>query len=417
MQTQGKQDVEIDKSLAFAENMLTNEVEDADWRPVTLATVQQLLVSGNACEQIFDDNTIKLHRLDRYVVRRDYFGRVLEAVIEEPYERDQLPVDVPGVGAVASDNDEEDEVCMFTWIVRRRTAGGPYVYKISRWVEDRELTGETEEVAEADLNWLFLRWNWIPGEDYGRSKIEEMVADLRSLEGLSLSQMEHAAMAARNFVMVRPGATGAGLHNRIIHVANGGVVVGDPEAVEMKSFENVSGYQITSAQVDALTERLARAFLLHSAGQRDAERVTATEIERDIQEIESALGGSFSTMNSSMMGPRTRICVRNMVARGAMPKAVAAATRTKILTGLEALSRERDVGRAQQAAGIVNSFGPEAAPYVKFGEIMNKAFIGIGFPNAVRSEEEAAQLRQEMQAEQAAGQIANTVAGNVTKGG
>ncbi len=281
---------------------------------------------------------------------------------------------------------------------------------------------EDEAYEEDKCPYLFLRWSEMPGEDYGRSKVEESVADLRSLEGLEKASIELGAMAAKNFIMVRPSATATGLKNRITRINNGDVVMGDPDTVELKQFSNGPGYQILDAQINRVSERVGRAFLLSAPGQRNAERVTATEIERDIRELESTLGGTFSVLSLEMLERRTQLLIDRMIARQEFPPLdTKEAFNITILTGLEALSRERDVQRGVQAAQIVQMFGEQGVDAVKLDVVLNKIFVGLGFTDAIRSEEEVAAIQeQRQQAEmlkQAAGPAAGAVLRGATEGG
>ena len=235
------------------------------------------------------------------------------------------------------------------------------------------------------------------------------------MEGLEKAMLEQAAMAARNFIMVRPGATGGGLKNRLTKAYNGDVIIGDPESVELKTFENSGGYQLTATQVDVIRGSLAKAFVLQSAGQRDAERVTATEIERDIQELEAALGGNFSSLSTSIMEGRTRVLIQQMQASEKLPAWPKGTVMPTILTGLEALSRERDIARAMQAGQIAAAFGPEALDVVKVEKILGRAFIGLGFPDAVRTPEETKALRDQRQQQQVMAEMAAKTVPGVAK--
>jgi hypothetical protein len=206
-----------------------------------------------------------------------------------------------------------------------------------------------------------------------------------------------AAMGARNFTMVRPGANANGLRNRITKIANGDVVVGDPESVELKQFSSTQGYQITQDQIDKLVESVASAFLLLGAQQRNAERVTATESERDIQELEATLGGVFSTLSLEMMERRTTLLIEDMKRKEEFPEVSKDALQITVLTGLEALSRERDVSRGVQAAQIAAQFGDFGLRAIKMDVILSKIFTGLGFPDSIKSAEEIAQSEQAQQ--------------------
>jgi hypothetical protein len=399
MELEGEVPDDVERALALAEQLIQGAVEAADWRTSTLMSLQQLIVAGNVCEHQMLDNTIRVFRLDQFVVLRDYAGNVLEALLEEKLTNDTLPEGMSGgTAAGGSEAMADEEVKLYTWIKRTNKEGGD-VYSVHQEIEDKQVGGEPIEYALDALPWNFLRWSVTPGEDYGRAKVSEHVADLRSLDALEKSMLESAAMASRNFIMIRPTATGVGLKNRLSKAANGSVMMGDPESVELKSFDNSAGFQITAAQVETIRQSVAKAFLLLSGGQRDAERVTATEIERDIQELEAALGGNFSTLNAQMMERRTRILIANMVLNGQLPSGVLG-TEPTVLTGLEALSRERDVQRVMQVANIVQAFGEGAADVIKLNKVIGRATIGLGFADVVREQDEIDQ-RQKQREQQA----------------
>ena len=57
------------------------------------------------------------------------------------------------------------------------------------------------------VQFLHLRFSRIDGEDYGRCFVEELLGDLRSLEGLSQAIVEGAAAAAKVLFIVNPNGT------------------------------------------------------------------------------------------------------------------------------------------------------------------------------------------------------------------
>lgn len=405
MQNAGKEDPTVTTGLALSEQIVQQEIETRDWRNITMQTIPQLLVAGNACEHQFPDNHIRVYRLDKYVVRRNYAGVVIEAVLEDPVTRETLPDDIKAPAGKT----EDEEFILWTWI-RRELKGRPKrpVYVVEQWLDDSKI--RNRQFEEDELPYNFLRWTSIPGEDYGRSKFEEHAPDFRSMDSLEKARLEGAAMASRHLIMVRPGATGVGVKNRIATANNGDVVIGEPDGVELKSFENANGYALVSTHAQELIERLSRAWLLLSAGQRNAERVTATEIERDIQEIEAALGGNFSTLNVQMMERRITLLMANMERDKRLPPLKELGVRPTVLTGLEALSRERDVARASQLFQLLQMGGPDAIDTVKLEVPLAKATIGLGFADAIRTPEERQEIQQQRQAREAATAAAPAIA-------
>ena len=390
---------ETNRLLSKGENLVQKKVESVNWRASTLASVAQLIVAGSVIEHMLPDGRLRIFRLDQFVLRRDHRGRVVEAIIRECFDKDALPPDLPvpkelvqtGVDSMLT---KDKQVELYTRITLSVKKDGGLEYKVQREAEGGAVIGTPQTYDEDSLPYFFLRWSETPGEDYGRSKVEEVIADLRSLDGLEKASLELGALGAKHFIMVNPSATAAGLKNRITRINNGDVVMGAADSVELKQFANIPGHQIVDQQISRLQERVGRAFLLSSPGQRNAERVTATEIERDIQELESTLGGTFSVLSLDMMEARTLLLIEYMKDNGEFPDTDKGVFDVTILTGLEALSRERDVQRASQAAQLIQAFGEQAADQVKFDVVLNKAFIGLGFVDAIRSDEEVAQRQQ-----------------------
>ena len=415
--------VEVQKQMSLVEQMIQAEVEASGWRTATLQSIQQLVVAGSVVEYLMPDNKLRLYRLDQFTVRRNHAGRVIELIIMEKFPRDAAPTELTipkgaprksaSSATIASDNFDE-EVELYTQIKLKDNGTTAFYERTQEWGSG-EAAGSPTVWEVEDMPYLVLRWASTPGEDYGRSKVEEHIADLRSLDALDKASLEMAGMGSRNFIMVQPGANASSIKNRLVRALNGDVLVGDPASVELKSFVNQAGYQITAQQSEVIRANLGRAFLLSSAGQRNAERVTATEIERDIQEIESALGGTFSSLAQDMMEVRTGLLMTNMKDQGKLPPFASGDLVPVILTGLEALSRERDVSRALQAATVTQAFGDAAADVVKTDVILGRAFIGLGFPDAINSPDEVAQIRQTRQDNQVQSELLTKSAPGVTK--
>ena len=412
LELQGEIPPEVNQELSKSEGLVSHAVERANWRTTTLQIIQQLMVAGSNTVEIREDQTLRTHRLDNFVWRRDARGVVLECIIQEYWDPDNLPA---GVGTPAQTVGEagkstDNDVIVFT-VIKYSNDG---TYTVHKETDTGVRVGDPVTYKKHMLPFLFLRWSTTPAEDYGRSKVEEVIGDLRSYDSLSKQSLEQGAMGAMNFIMVRPGATANGLRNRLTRINNGDVVVGDPETVEVKQFANGPGFQITEALLSKLEERISRAFLLLSTQQRNAERVTATEIERDIQELESTLGGTFSGLSLEFLEKATLLLIEDMKLKGEFPPLGEDDLQTTILTGLEALSRERDVGRGVQAAQIVSQFGDEGLRRIKMGVVLDKIMVGLGFADAIRDEEEVqkekAQEQQAALAERAAGPMAAAAA-------
>jgi hypothetical protein len=381
---------EVELNLAKSEQLIQSEIERSGWRAPTNLTLQLLVVTGNALEQVLPDNRIRVYRLDQYVVARDPTGTVLEIVIEERIAPMALPQEAQGLVAQKAKNNPMDLVELYTHI--KRTPKG--FYSVYQEVEGKKVPGSIG-VYKKNCPFMAYRWNIVPGEDYGRGKVEEHIGDLRSLEGLEKSILDSAAVAARNLIFVKPNATGGNLKAKIAKANNGDVLVANPEDIAGFKFENVQAVQLAVQHAATLRQQLAEAFMLNSSIQRDAERVTAYEVRKMAEELEGNLGGIYSMLSQDMQAPRLQRLIMQMQDKAQLPDWPEDMISPIITTGLEALGRERDIERVRVAGELVQGLGPEAAEYVDTPMLLTRGFTALGLPVAVRSEEAVAKNRQQ----------------------
>ena len=381
---------EVQRGLALSEQLVIAEIERKAWRQPTNLTLQLLIVTGNALEQILPDNRIRVYRLDQFAVVRDAAGNLLEIVIQECLAPMSLP---PEAQSLLSDKDKknpEQDVELYTWIQRQPNSS----WKVHQEVNSKTIPGSQGTFAPGELPFAALRWSAVPGEDYGRGKVEEHIGDLRTYESLSKAVLDGAAMAARNLFLVRPNASGTNLRKKIADSTNGDALSGNIEDVHMLQFANASGLQIAQVAHQTLKEDLAGAFLLNSGMRRDAERVTATEMRMMAEELEGTLGGVYSMLSEEMMRNRLQRLMIQMQRNQQLPP-MKGQVEPKITVGLEALSRQQDVIKVQTAAALVAGLAPETQDYVDWPALLSKAFTGLGLPSAVRSEEDVAAMREQ----------------------
>ena len=117
--------------------------------------------------------------------------------------------------------------------------------------------------------------------------------------------------------LVRPNAN---TENRIAEAENGAVITGQPDDVRVLQTEKRADMQVSLQAITRIEERLSFDFLLNSAIQRKAERVTAEEIRYMAQELETALGGVYSILSQEMQLPIVNILMQRMSASGKIPK-------------------------------------------------------------------------------------------------
>jgi len=146
-------------------------------------------------------------------------------------------------------------------------------------------------------------------------------------------------------------------------------------------------------------QRMAQAFLLNSAVQRDAERVTAEEIRFMAAELEDALGGVYSLLAQEFQLPLVNRMMDLMTREKRLPK-IPEGIVPSIVTGLEALGRGQDLSKMQVFSNEIAKFGPETIDeYLNLSDYFTRFGTGLGIDmdGLIRSEEERAQRAQERQ--------------------
>ena len=75
------------------------------------------------------------------------------------------------------------------------------MFEVYQEVKGEVIAGSKGKYRADAVPFLPLRFSRIDGEDYGRGFVEELLGDLRSLEGLSQAIVEGSAAAAKCFIL------------------------------------------------------------------------------------------------------------------------------------------------------------------------------------------------------------------------
>jgi hypothetical protein len=410
--TEGEME-EIETGLVLYENLIMSKFESSNARPVLNQTLKHLIVAGNALLQTLKDGRLKMHPLHDYVVSRDNEGTILEIIFREGFSRDSLPEAAGDI--VRSTPQEEDVIDDNIWVYTRayRDSGAKV------WVSYQEVEGieipDTRFRTRLDTPpYLALRWNVADGEDYGRGQAEEYLGDLESLESLSQSIVEFSAAAAKIIFMV--DETGVTEKRDIEYAESGEIVDGRAQDVSVLQLEKFNDFRVAKETQAEIQGRLEQAFLLNSSIQRNAERVTAEEIRFMAGELESALGGVYSTLSQELQRPLVKVIEAALRRKGDLPKL--SNVSPTIVTGLEGLGRQGDLMKLDLLiSGIAQAFGPQAvAENINVNSYVTRraAALGLDVEGIVKSDE---QRQVEAQAAQQA-EMNKAMAGPaVTAGG
>jgi|TARA_R100001440_G_scaffold15283_2_gene25883 hypothetical protein len=405
---------ELDLSFAKIERMIMESIAASTDRVQIFAALKHLVVTGNALVYMNKEG-MKVYPLNRYCVERDGNGEVIEIITKEKVNKKIL-----GLPEVDDDNSVNDEssddysgskdVDVYTCV--KRTDKGWH------WHQEAKDMILPDSVGKAPLDkspWLPLRFVTVDGEDYGRSRVEEFLGDLKSLEALMQALVEGSAAAAKVVFTVSPSATTK--PSSLANAGNGAIIQGRPDDVGVVQVGKTADFQTAFQLVNVLERRLAEAFLVLTV--RQSERTTAEEVRMTQMELERQLGGLFSLLTTEFLIPYLKRKMHTLTKSKQIPSVPSNLVKPTIVAGINALGRGQDrEALVQFITTIAQTMGPEAlAQYLNADEAIKRlaAAQGIDILNLVKSmEERNAEQQQAMQAQQMqsltdqAGQLAGT---------
>lgn len=384
---------EIEEALGTIERSVMSELESKALRAALYVANRHLIVAGNILIYVPEEGKARVFTLDNYVVKRDPSGNVLEIIVKESLSKASLD---PELLDLLEDNKSKDTdkprdaqktVELYT-----------YVYKSGNgWKIHQELAGQIVpdsegEYPENKLPWMALRWTRIDGEDYGRGMVEEYYGDLKSLEGLTKAIVQGSAAAAKVLFMVRPNSTTK--KSSLAKAESGDIITGDRNDVSALQLDKFADFQIALRTAEQITERLSMAFLLNTAVQRDAERVTAAEIRYVAGLLEDSLGGLYSLLSQELQLPLVQVVMGQMEASGKLPVLPQDDIKPVIVTGLEALGRGQDLQKLELFLQGIQQLGPEGQQYLNVPDWLTRfgTALSIDMDGLVKTQE---QIQQE----------------------
>lgn len=422
----GVQESDIRRGLSDIENTILESIEHKGIRSPAHRAVLHLVALGNSLVYIPPGDKdhhgwkmsygMKVFRLDEYVVKRDPLGNLMEAITQEKSAYNALPEDVQDKvkDQVPHEKGEplgDTEVELYTQVLRV----SENKFKITQEAMGVALDGRGGEVDEENLPYMALRWT--QDGDYGRGPVEEYLGDLQSLESLSQAIVEGSLAAAKVVFLVNPN--GQTREHHISKARNCDFKAGRVEDVQALQVEKVHDFKIASQTKGELEQRLSYAFLINSAIQRDAERVTAQEIRYMAEELEDAQGGIYSILAQEFQLPLVKLLWNQLIKQKAVPKLPKAAVAPQITTGLEALGRNHKMAKLRNWLQDIAVLGENVvAEYIKPSEYMNRSAenYGLETEGLLRTEEEVQQNRERQMQRQMAQETTPKVAQEATKG-
>jgi len=387
---------EIEKSLASIEREVSSKIEQLAIRTSVFEALKHLIVSGNVLTYLPKNGTMRVYPLSQYVCRRDNSGKILEIIIKESIT--PLSLDETVREEIAKDADyKEDEECdLYTHIYKLDDKK----FYICQEVKGIKIPDSVGTIVSDNMAYQALRMVRVDGEDYGRGYVEEFLGDLKSLEGLSQSLVESAAASSKVVFMVKPNAVTR--KRDLAMTRNGDIITGAKDDVSVLQTEKQYDLQIVQQSIQKIEERMSYAFLLHTAIQRDAERVTAQEIRYMAEQLETSMGGIYSLLSQEFQLPLVSVLMKRMQQNKEIPALPKNSVKPTIITGIEALGRGNDLQKLREfVAEIANlaQINPQVVSALNPNDLIKRIATGLGIDTEglMKTEEE---LMAEQQAQQ-----------------
>ena len=390
---------DIEEALDKMERAVMTKVETGNTRSSTFEAMKHLLVAGNVLLFVPPGGGLKVFRLDRYVVKRDPMGNVLEIITKENISEMELPEPVRlalNREDKGEDSSAEDIEELYTRVVR--TEKGWEVYQECEGII---IPGTEGTYPKEKSPWLALRFIQIDGEDYGRGYVEEYLGDLKTLEGLTKAIVQASAAAAKVLFLVKPNSTTK--MKTLAESASGDIKEGNAEDVSVLQMDKFADFRVAYDTIKEIKEALSFAFLLNSAIQRNGERVTAEEIRYVANELESSLGGIYSTLAQEYQLPYLRVVMSAMERAKELPVLPKGSIQPTITTGVEAIGRGNDLTKLAGLLQDIAPLGPEVIQQeMNVGDYIKRcgAARGIDMKGLLPTAEEKAARAQEAQQQQ-----------------
>ena len=401
---------QVEKSLGKIEREIMAKIESIALRVPIFEALKHLIVGGNVLCHVPKEGTMRVYGLNQYVCVRDGEGNPLELVVKECISILSLEPDIQEqvLGILSKEEAQSEINCdLYTHIYKLPDNK----YYICQEVKGIKIPSSIGTYPADKLAWLPLRMVRVDGESYGRSYVEEYIGDMKSLEGLSQALVESSAASSKMVFLVKPNSS---TKKRDIAVArNGDIITGDANDVAVLQANKFYDLQTVEKAITRLEERLSFAYLLNTAIQRQAERVTAQEIRYMARELETAMGGLYSLLSLELQLPLVDLLMHRMGSKNEIPKLPKGAVIPTIITGVEALGRGNDLQKLREFVGELGQLAqinPEVVKLLNPADLLERIATshGIDTEGLLKSQEQLQAEQQQMQQMQQQQQMQDT---------
>lgn len=356
----GRTRTEVSAGLAKMELMASKRLFiNASYNQLVQA-MKHLVVTGNVV--LHRDKALRrtsAYGLQAFSLRRDGKGTMLDLIVHEQTSFAGLSPEIQRVlrlknptRFVLSEQRFDMNVDMYTRVERKYGKSGTVYYEESQQVEDIDV-GTAGIYPEHLCPWTVVAWSLIPGEHYGRGLVEDFAGGFAKLSDLSEALALYGISVMKFVNLVAPGQ-GANI-DELQTAETGEYVQGTKDGVTVHETGDYQKIVAIGQQIEATFSNLARAFM-YKGNTRQAERVTAYELQLEAQEANTVLGGNYSSLAESVQVPTAHLLLTE-VDPGTLQGIISGDLKLDIEAGIPALGRAAAVQAiltvARDAAAVV----------------------------------------------------------------
>jgi len=328
--------------VAQAENAAMRNLNLTAYRPVAVEAMLLKVITGNALIYRLPNDKRVVYSTRDYCVSREIDGTVVEVILRDLKKFMNLPEDVQEKVRITKPTvQDDDDVEMYTYFYRK--SGKWYMRQA---VDEVEIELGDPSYNEADFPCLVLAWNLSRGDNYGRGLVEDYAVSFHNVDVLTECMIDLIGISADvKFLVSDTSSFDVSAWN---DAKRGEYVPGKEGDITVPDVKFAVEINIIAEAIAKLERELAQAFLLSSAGVRDAERVTAEEIRFFAREIESAFGGLYSRLALDWQKREAEYALAQIDFQTFLPE-LKQIFEPVVTTGLESLSREGKIDKMRLA--------------------------------------------------------------------
>lgn len=397
-----KLSTEINIGLSNLEQEHRKRLETTNMRSTYVGATKALLVGGNICWSHLKVDHPVFYVMTHYVVQRNSEGAQLAVIVKQSkylstMDKDHAAQVMARMPHLRDEKTYERQVDVYMVCRRVQDEGDAFHWEYWEECDGAILEGTDIEVDGRNAPPLYAAW-MVPcfGQNWGTSYCEQYEGDLLIVEGHSASLNDGSSAASLLWLFLKPGSrtplrTLQRAGNMSMHIGDGAdITVGPDLSQKARDFAFVEN-NLTKAE-----KRLARAFLLLSSVQRDAERVTAEEFNRLAQELNEATGGMYAENSQNLQRHVVgRFVLLHNDSDKQLPTLDPKIFRVAVITGIEASGRTVEGETLLRTTGAAMEVSKGAvAPYIDWHDWTRKLFMAnsISQDGLIRTPEAQAQF-------------------------